>query len=60
MYEYDHARPGKATSPNAHEEPNRDRRPPENPSGQDRPKPGGPHFPVPEHPDPEPEKSGAR
>ena len=59
MHENDHARPGNATSPNAHQEPNRGR-PQENAPGQDRPKPGGPHFPVPEHPDPEPEKSGAR
>ena len=58
MYENDHAPKPNATSPDAHQEPNR--RPQENPPGHDRPKPGGPVFPVQSDPDPEPEKPGAQ
>lgn len=46
MHENDHARNGNATSPNAHQEQNKDRRPQEDPPGQDRRKPGGPVFPL--------------
>jgi hypothetical protein len=46
MHENDHANNGNANSPDAHQDPNRDGRPQENPPGRERRKPGGPDFPL--------------
>lgn len=58
MSNNDQARNSNPTKPNdqqVHED--ESRRDPD-PRGEERRKPGGPHFPSTEPPDPEPEKSG--